>query len=312
MVLRFEQLLYFETLLQEGSYNKAAAKLHITQPALTANIKSMEKELGTALLTRDTRGFSLTEDGKTVLEFSQNINKQYAQLMNALKKSDTVYSGDVSILASTFFTEIILEQFLFDFHIKYKQVTIRLIENELNTIPQKLFHTGSNFAVVSRLTSMDDSKCAPGMLVSNEQFYMDKFIFQPLFEDTFGVCMAKHNTLSDFRELYPITLVERQQPITTFRLENFNLTESAKRLMLSSNNIKLHVHTMNDTNAVCTLPYYVYKQYFADEESVIYRPYSNNMTITYYLVYPVEHTLTAAEQVFIDELQSYLTQMKFK
>ena len=43
--MRLEQLKYFVILSQEGSFNKAAAKAHITQPALTANIKSMEKEL---------------------------------------------------------------------------------------------------------------------------------------------------------------------------------------------------------------------------------------------------------------------------
>lgn len=309
--MRFEQLLYFETLLQEGSFNKAAARLHITQPALTANIKSMEKELGTTLLTRDTRGFALTEDGKTVLEFSQNINKQYHQLMQTLQKNDTVCHGEVSILASTFFTEIILEQFLYALNARYKQIRVRLIENELMTSPQNLFSIGSNLAVVSRLTSTDDDKCAPGMLLSDEQFYNDKFIYQPLFQDTFGTSMSKHNKLSSLRDFYPITLNERAQPVTTFRLTSF-LTDSVNRLVLSSNNIRLHIHAMHETEAVCSLPYFVHKQYFANEESIIWRPYSNNVSITYYLVYPIEHTLTAAEQIFIDELQKYLTQIKFK
>ena len=66
MKLRLEQLFYFEVLAQENSFNKAAAKLHIAQPSLTANIKSLENELNKTLLIRNTRGFSLTEDGKHI------------------------------------------------------------------------------------------------------------------------------------------------------------------------------------------------------------------------------------------------------
>jgi hypothetical protein len=36
------------------------------------------------------------------------------------------------------------------------------------------------------------------------------------------------------------------------------------------------------------------------------------MTITYYLIYPADHNMTTAEQLFIEELQNYLTQQKLK
>lgn len=71
--MRLEQLKYFEILSQEGSFNKAAAKAHITQPALTVNIKSMEKELDTLLVIRKPHGVSLTEEGQKVLAFSQKF-----------------------------------------------------------------------------------------------------------------------------------------------------------------------------------------------------------------------------------------------
>ena len=310
--LRFEQLQYFETLLQEGSYNKAANKLHITQPALTANIKNMEKELGVTLLERDNRGISLTEEGKTVLEFAKAITLQYQQMIQTLHKSAPAHSGKISIIASLFITEIVLEEFMHTFHSKHGEITLRLIENEMRTVPQFLLNTNCTFAIITRLTAEDESKCMPGMLLADEEFYIDQFIYLPLFQDTFGLCMAKNNTLSDLREIYPTIIAERNQPITTFRLADMQSANSLTRLILSSSNTKLHIHAMQDAGAVCSLPYFVHKQYFAEESSIIWRPYSNKMNVNYYLVYPVDHVLSAGEQLFIDELQEYLTQMKFK
>ena len=44
--MRIEQLQYFQTLIQLGSFNKAATALHITQPGLSDAIKALEKEVG--------------------------------------------------------------------------------------------------------------------------------------------------------------------------------------------------------------------------------------------------------------------------
>lgn len=309
--MRFEQLFYFETLLQEGSYNKAATKLHITQPALTSSIKNMEKELNVTLLTRDTRGINLTEEGKIVLEFAKSIMQQYYELSDKLHPQETDYSGNVSILASLFITEIVLEEFLSAFRTKYKDIVVRLFENEIQTSSQHLATTTCNFAIVSRLTADDESKCTPGMIFTDEEIINDQFIYLPLFQDTFGICMARKNTLSDVRDLYPIDTFNKTQPITTFRLGVLTADSLSSRLMLSSNNTKLHINTMNDTGAICSLPYFVYKRHFAEEPSIIWRPFSNNITITYYLIYRSDQQLSVAEQIFMEELRHYLTQLKF-
>ena len=271
----------------------------------------MEKELNITLLHRDTRGITLTEEGKIVLEFAQSIMQQYQELSDKLHPQEVNYTGNISILASLFITEIVLEEFLSTFRNKYKDIVVRLFENEIQTSTQHIIDTNCNFAIISRLTADDESKCSPGMLYTDEQITNDQVIYWPLFQDSFGVCMARKNTLSDVRELYPIDIFHNNQPITTFRLSTLTNAAFTSKLMLSSSNIKLHVNTMNDTGAICSLPYYVYKQHFAEESSIIWRPFSNNITITYYLIYKSDHTLSVAEQVFMNELRHYLTQLKF-
>lgn len=307
--MRLEQLKYFVILSQEGSFNKAAAKAHITQPALTANIKSMEKELNTPLVIREAHGVSLTEKGKKVLAFSQKVSAMYQELLQEIDCSYASCSGELAIIASTFFSEIILENFLSSFYRQYPQIIVRLIENELQTLPQKLIETKYNFAVLSRLSSDDDSRCVEGMLTPDEYFFDHRFNYQLLFQDMFGLCLSKNSPQASEKEIYPDMLADNDWPMTCFRLENFPAFE---RIILSSTNVALHIKAFNQQNAFCELPYFVHKQYFAQENSIFWRPFNNNVSISYYLIYPIEHRLTAAEQLFIDSLQKYLTQISFR
>src|SRR6202035_3635574 len=67
--MRFKrgQLRYFVTVAEEGQITRAAARLHIAQPALSQAIAHLESELGVALLERHARGVTLTSAGEAVL-----------------------------------------------------------------------------------------------------------------------------------------------------------------------------------------------------------------------------------------------------
>jgi DNA-binding transcriptional LysR family regulator len=61
------QLRYFITVAEEGQVTRAAAKLHMAQPALSQAIAQLESELGIQLLERHPRGVTLTPDGEVFL-----------------------------------------------------------------------------------------------------------------------------------------------------------------------------------------------------------------------------------------------------
>ncbi len=63
-----DQLLYFVTVVEEGQMTRAAAKLHIAQPALSHSIAQLEREAGLKLLDRHARGVTLTPDGEAFYE----------------------------------------------------------------------------------------------------------------------------------------------------------------------------------------------------------------------------------------------------
>ncbi|HTI88742.1 MAG TPA: LysR family transcriptional regulator, partial [Alphaproteobacteria bacterium] len=74
MTLR--QLHYFLRILELKSFSKAAANLHIAQPALGLQIRKLEDELGVPLLNRHSRGVTPTEAGLILREHAQTVLRQ--------------------------------------------------------------------------------------------------------------------------------------------------------------------------------------------------------------------------------------------
>jgi len=68
-----KQLRYFVALAEEQNFSRAAARLHMTQPPLTRQIRALEEQLGTELFLRTSRGVQLTEAGRTLLEEAPNL-----------------------------------------------------------------------------------------------------------------------------------------------------------------------------------------------------------------------------------------------
>ena len=87
--MRLEQLQYFVQVVESHSFNKAAQKLNITQPALTNAIRSLEEELGVQLLVRSRRGCVPTAWGVRIYEDCKSLLAELAAKIASWKKPDT-------------------------------------------------------------------------------------------------------------------------------------------------------------------------------------------------------------------------------
>jgi len=71
--LNYHHLLYFWTVAREGSITKAGAVLHLTQPAISTQLRSFERALGENLFERRGRGLALTEAGSVAFRYADEI-----------------------------------------------------------------------------------------------------------------------------------------------------------------------------------------------------------------------------------------------
>lgn len=71
--LNFQHLLYFWTVAKQGTIAKACEILFLTQPTISAQLRSLEKEVGTKLFDRVGRNLVLTEMGRSVFHYAEEI-----------------------------------------------------------------------------------------------------------------------------------------------------------------------------------------------------------------------------------------------
>lgn len=85
--MTFQQLKYVIGIAENGSFNKAAEKLYVSQPSLTSAIHDLEAELGIQIFNRTGRGVTLTQDGQEFISNAKQLYMNYESVIDRYKKS---------------------------------------------------------------------------------------------------------------------------------------------------------------------------------------------------------------------------------
>lgn len=83
--LNYHHLLYFWTVAREGSIARACERLHLAQPTISAQIRALEKSLGEPLFERSGRRLVLTEVGRLVYRYADEIFTLGRELRDTIK-----------------------------------------------------------------------------------------------------------------------------------------------------------------------------------------------------------------------------------
>lgn len=107
---------------QEGSISRAAARLHITQSAVSQALKRLEEQLECSLILRHGPRFNLTEVGDEVLRIATDIYGNVSRVSTALESRDNDVVGKVRLLAISTVQSTAYDTFLTEFHRSYPRV----------------------------------------------------------------------------------------------------------------------------------------------------------------------------------------------
>lgn len=91
--MELHHLRAFEVLAQELNFTRAAARLHLSQQALSAQVRELERRTGTPLFERTTRSVTLTEAGRTLLQYVPGILLSVGQALAETRRAATAASG---------------------------------------------------------------------------------------------------------------------------------------------------------------------------------------------------------------------------
>jgi len=120
------RLQVFHTVARLLSFTKAAESLHMTQPAVTFQVRQLEEQFNTRLFDRTHNRISLTEAGELVFQYADRIFDLYAKMDNEVRELTGEVSGVLILGASTTIAEYMLPSLLGDFKAEYPDVTVQL------------------------------------------------------------------------------------------------------------------------------------------------------------------------------------------
>ena len=197
--MNIKQLKAFTQVASSLSFVEAAAKLHLSQPALSLSIKNLEESLGGKLLTRTTRTLVLTQEGKAFLPVAKNLLNQIDAAEQEMKKRFALDLGHTSIAAMPSFASSILPKIIKRFHTKYPNIKLSvddvLSDTVIDLVNADLVELGISF----------------------EPKHNGDLVFHPLYNDQFIVVLPQFHPLAkchsiSWSELLKFELITLQSP----------------------------------------------------------------------------------------------------
>jgi DNA-binding transcriptional LysR family regulator len=127
--MELRQLEYLVAVVEEASFTRAAARLHVAQPGVSAQIRQLERELGHTLLDRSTRTVQPTEAGAAVLPHARAALDAVANARVAIDELVGLLRGHVSVGTVAARGPVDLPGWLAGFHRDHPGVEITLTED---------------------------------------------------------------------------------------------------------------------------------------------------------------------------------------
>lgn len=134
----FHQLRIFMEVARQKSYTRAAENLFLSQPTVSIHIKKLEEELEVPLFKRVKAGFELTEAGKVLFHYGQELLATKAEALSAIEKGSGTVKGHLQIAASSVPGAYLLPGLLRDFCRLHRQVTFSLLQRDTGQVLESI------------------------------------------------------------------------------------------------------------------------------------------------------------------------------
>ncbi len=128
--MELRQLKYFLAVPEESSFTRAAERVHVSQPGISAQIRQLENDLGVILIDRAGRSAGLTAVGEVVFDHARAVLVAVEGLRHAVDEMNGLVRGRLVVGMVTACTVTPLFEALASFHLAHPGVEISLVEDD--------------------------------------------------------------------------------------------------------------------------------------------------------------------------------------
>ena len=143
-----KQLHYFITVVEQGSINRAAQKLHMTQPPVSKQMQLLEAELGCPLFLRSTHPLELTREGKVLYERGQSLLAMAKGTVQAVADCRSTQGGTLRLGLVSSVSELAARQWIAPFSRSHPGVAFELYEANTYQLLEQLRSRQFDLALV--------------------------------------------------------------------------------------------------------------------------------------------------------------------
>jgi LysR family transcriptional regulator, low CO2-responsive transcriptional regulator len=151
----FRQLRVFEAVARHSSYSRAAEELHLTQPAISMQVRQLEHHAGLPLFEQIGRKVHLTAAGRELRQYCLSILKQFREAEEALAALKGIRGGTLSIAVISagdyFFPKLLAE-----FCKRHEGVTVELAVDNRVEVVKRLMDNATDLAIMLRPPESSD------------------------------------------------------------------------------------------------------------------------------------------------------------
>lgn len=150
----FQGMEYVYEIYKEGSFSKAAKKLYVSQPSLSATVKRIEKKVGYPIFDRSKKPLELTECGERYIKTVEQIMSAKTEFANFLNDWGDLKLGKLAIGGGSLFLAYALPSLIKEFGRKFPGIQVELVEESTGRLEEFLQNGRLDFVLDNN--SMDE------------------------------------------------------------------------------------------------------------------------------------------------------------
>ncbi len=166
--MNLKQLEAFVRVAETKSFSAAAKQLYLTQPTVSAHITSLEKELNTCLLVRNTKGAVLSESGKELYAYAEQMLELEQKIRLRFGLAGRQSGSVLRIAASTIPSQYLLPAVMAQFRRSYPDEQLKLFETDSSGVVEMILSHKADIGFTG--TVMEKGNC------TYIPFYQDELV----------------------------------------------------------------------------------------------------------------------------------------
>ncbi len=299
--MELKQLEAFVKVVELQSFSKAAERLYLTQPTISAHIVSLEKEFGLKFLDRTTKNVRTTVAGERLYEYAKEILAIKEELYQGFGREGKEEQS-IDIAGSTIPSQYILPELIQAYQKENAKVRFTINHGDSDHVIGEILKHRATIGFVGIKSKDDRLRYIP--------FYEDKLVVVTPNEDHYRELLEGD---CSFEELMKEPIILRENGSGTKKtaerfLESKNIDIEKLNVVAMINDQEIIKKSVSRGMGITIMSKKAALDYVEDGKILLYEPEDKKVTRTLYIVYAKRKKFNRLERTFIDFCSQYYVQ----